>query len=78
MLPAVTTACSGEPGQTGGWKPYSVAKRLTVTYPMINKDKLLHQNSDMVAMFVMHGWVRMKVIDALDQLSTNAFLAVKK
>ena len=43
-------------------------KRLTTTYPMINKDKLLHQTSELMAGHVMQGRAAGDVIDELEQL----------
>ncbi len=43
-------------------------KRLTATYPMINKEKLLHKASDLMAEHVTQGRAAADVIDELEQL----------
>ncbi|MEZ5448751.1 MAG: hypothetical protein R3E95_03270 [Thiolinea sp.] len=43
-------------------------KRLTATYPMLNKDKLLHKTSDLMAAHVINGRAAAEVIDELQVL----------
>lgn len=41
-------------------------KRLTNTYPMINKDNMLNETSSLVAQHVIHGKDAVEVIDELE------------
>lgn len=43
-------------------------RRLTATYPMIDKDRLLHQTSGLMTQHVMQGRAAADVIDELEQL----------
>ncbi len=52
-------------------------KRLTATYPMINKDKLLHQTSELMSGYVMQGRAAAGVIDELEQLFAQHYQQLK-
>jgi hypothetical protein len=52
-------------------------KRLTATYPMINKDKLLHQTSDLMASHLINGRSAAEVIDDLEQLFASQYQLLK-
>lgn len=52
-------------------------KRITATYPMINKDKLLHQTSELMAGHVMQGRSAPDVIDELEQLFAQHYQQLK-
>ena len=41
-------------------------KRLSATYPMINKDNMLNETSSLVAQHIMHGKEAVEVIDELE------------
>ena len=41
-------------------------KRLTSTYPMVNKDNMLNETSSLVAQHVIHGKQAVEVIDELE------------
>jgi hypothetical protein len=44
----------------------AAVKRLSATYPMVNKDKLLHQASGLVSEHLMQGRPAVEVIDELE------------
>ncbi|MGB0847831.1 MAG: hypothetical protein ACPGSM_13955 [Thiolinea sp.] len=52
-------------------------KRLTATYPMINKDKLLHQTSDLMAEHVIKGRAASEVIDDLEVMFAEHYQQLK-
>ena len=52
-------------------------KRLTATYPMINKDKLLHQTSDLMAAHLINGRSAVDVIDELEQMFIKHYEQLK-
>lgn len=52
-------------------------KRLTATYPMINKDKLLHQTSDLMAAHLINGRAADDVIDELEDIFSGHYLQLK-
>lgn len=52
-------------------------KRLTATYPMISKDKLLHQTSDLMASHLINGRSAVEVIDELEQLFADHYQQLK-
>lgn len=52
-------------------------KRLAITYPMVNKDKLLHQTSELMAGHVMHGRAAADVIDEMEQLFAEHYQQLK-
>ncbi len=53
-------------------------KRLAATYPMINKDKLLHQTSDLMSAHLINGRAAAEVIDELEQLFADHYKQLKK
>ncbi len=48
-------------------------KRLTATYPMVEKENLLHSISDLITAHMMQGKKAEIVIDELEDLFLNAF-----
>jgi hypothetical protein len=48
-------------------------KRLTATYPMLDKAKLLNETSGLVAQHIMHGRDLVTVIDELEAIFKNAY-----
>lgn len=52
-------------------------KRLTETYPMIDRDKLLHQTSDLMAAHVINGRSASEVIDELEQVFAEHYQQMK-
>lgn len=53
-------------------------KRLAATYPMINRDKLLHQTSDLMTAHLINGQAAADVIDELEQLFADHYEQLKK
>ncbi len=53
-------------------------KRLAATYPMINRDKLLHQTSDLMTTHLINGRAAVDVIDELEQLFVDHYEQLKK
>lgn len=53
-------------------------KRLATTYPMINRDKLLHQTSDLMTAHLINGRAAAEVIDDLEQLFAGHYAQLKK
>ncbi len=49
-------------------------KRLTATYPMINKDDILHPISNLMTSHIMQGEKAKDVIDKLEQLFDDEYL----
>ena len=52
----------------------AAVKRLSKTYPMVNKDNLLNQTSSLVAENLMHGKESKLVIDELETLFKEEFV----
>ena len=52
-------------------------KRLTVTYPMVEKEKLLHSISDLITAHMMQGKKAEIVIDELEGLFFNEYESCK-
>ncbi len=52
-------------------------KRLTATYPMINKDKLLHPASDLMAAHLINGRAAADVIDELEAVFAGHYQQLK-
>ena len=52
-------------------------KRLAITYPMVNKDELLHQTSELMAGHVIHGRAAADVTDELEQLFAEHYQQLK-
>lgn len=52
-------------------------KRLSRTYPMLNKDKLLHETAGLVTEHMMHGRDAVEVIDELEIIFERHYLALK-
>ncbi|PIE01869.1 MAG: hypothetical protein CSA79_00290 [Thiothrix nivea] len=52
-------------------------KRLTATYPMINKDKLLPQASDLMAAHLINGRAATDVIDELEAVFAGHYQQLK-
>lgn len=52
-------------------------KRLTATYPMINKEKLLHQSSDLMASHIINGRPASDVIDDLEVMFAEHYQQMK-
>lgn len=48
-------------------------RRLAETYPMLNRDELLHRASDLMSTHVLHGRGAAEVIDELQQLFDQAY-----
>lgn len=48
-------------------------RRLSETYPMLNKDELLHEASNLMSSHVLHGNPAEAVIDKLEALFADAF-----
>jgi len=48
-------------------------RRLAKTYPMLNKDELLHQSSSLMGGHVLHGRPASEVIDELETLFADAY-----
>ena len=48
-------------------------RRLAQTYPMLNKDELLHQSSNLMSGHVLHGRSAVEVIDELEALFADAY-----
>jgi hypothetical protein len=48
-------------------------RRLSETYPMLNRDELLHRASDLMSAHVLHGRNAQEVIDDLQQLFEQAY-----
>ncbi|CAA6820903.1 MAG: Unknown protein [uncultured Thiotrichaceae bacterium] len=53
-------------------------KRLAATYPMINRDKLLHQTSDLMTAHLINGRAATEVIDELQQLFADHYAQLKQ
>lgn len=53
-------------------------KRLTATYPMINKDKLLHQTSELMTAHLINGKPVTEVVDQLEALFSDHYQQLKK
>jgi len=49
-------------------------KRLTATYPMVNKDDILHPISNLMTSHIMQGKKAKDVIDELEQLFDDEYL----
>ncbi|TDY01540.1 Crp/Fnr family transcriptional regulator [Thiohalophilus thiocyanatoxydans] len=52
-------------------------KRLSRTYPMLNKDKLLHETADLVTEHMMRGRDAAEVIDELEVIFERHYQALK-
>ncbi|MCB1878011.1 MAG: Crp/Fnr family transcriptional regulator [Chromatiales bacterium] len=48
-------------------------RRLSASYPMIDKDRLLHQTSGLMTQHVLQGRAAAEVIDELEQLFENHY-----
>lgn len=48
-------------------------KRLSATYPMLERKKLLHQTSDLVTEHVMHGRSAAEVIDDIERIFAEQY-----
>jgi len=48
-------------------------RRLSQTYPMLNKDELLHQASNLMSAHVLHGQSAQQVVDELEALFAKAY-----
>jgi hypothetical protein len=48
-------------------------RRLANTYPMLNKDELLHASSSLMSGHIMHGRPASEVIDELETLFAEAY-----
>lgn len=48
-------------------------KRLTATYPMLAKDKMLNQTSSLMAQHIMQGRAAMDVIDELEEIFSTHY-----
>ena len=53
-------------------------KRLSRTYPMLNKDKLLHETAGLVTDHMMHGRDAVEVIDELEIIFERHYQSLKK
>ena len=51
-------------------------KRLTATYPMLAKDKILNQTSSLMAQHIMQGRAAMDVIDELEEIFKSHYMAL--
>jgi len=52
-------------------------KRLSRTYPMLNKDKLLHETADLVTEHMMRGRDATEVIDELEMIFERHYQALQ-
>ncbi len=52
-------------------------KRLTATYPMVNRDRLLNETSSLMMAHVIHGRAAPDVIDELEVLFERHYLELK-
>ncbi len=52
-------------------------KRLTATYPMVERDRLLNETSNLMAAHVLHGKAAPQVIDELEALFLRHYTALK-
>lgn len=52
-------------------------KRLTATYPMIDRDRLLNETSNLMASHVLHGKAALDVIDELEALFEQHYATLK-
>ena len=52
-------------------------KRLTASYPMIEKEKLLHQTSDLMAAHLINGKTASEVIDQLESVFADHYQQLK-
>ncbi len=48
-------------------------RRLTKTYPMVDRDKLFNETSSLMTQHVMHGREAKEIIDELEALFRNAY-----
>jgi len=48
-------------------------RRLARTYPMLNKDELLHASSSLMSSHILHGRPASEVIDELETLFADAY-----
>lgn len=56
----------------------AAVKRLSATYPMLDKDKLLNETSALVMQHMMQGRDAVAVIDELEQVFRNHYDALKQ
>lgn len=56
----------------------AAVKRLSATYPMLDKDKLLNETSALVMQHMMQGRNAVEVIDELEQVFRNHYDALKQ
>lgn len=52
-------------------------KRLTATYPMIERDRLLNETSNLMAAHVLHGRTAVEVIDELELMFEQHYTMLK-
>lgn len=52
-------------------------KRLTATYPMIERDRLLNETSSLMTAHVIHGKPVVEVIDALEAMFSQHYTVLK-
>lgn len=52
-------------------------KRLTATYPMVERDRLLNETSNLMAAHVLHGRTAVEVIDELEVLFEQHYITLR-
>jgi len=55
----------------------AAVKRLSATYPMLNKDSMLHETSALVAQHLIHGRRATEVIDELEMIFLQRYQALQ-
>ena len=55
----------------------AAVKRLSATYPMLNKDSMLHETSALVAQHLVQGRDAMDVIDELEDIFQQRYQAIQ-
>ena len=55
----------------------AAVKRLSATYPMLNKDSMLHETSALVAQHLIHGRHATEVIDELEMIFLQRYQSLQ-
>ena len=56
----------------------AAVKRLSATYPMLNKDTMLHETSALVAQHLIQGRDAMEVIDELEEIFRQRYQSLQQ
>ena len=56
----------------------AAVKRLSATYPMLNKDTMLHETSALVAQHLVQGRAAMEVIDELEEIFQQRYQSLQQ